>query len=263
MRFVHLSDLHFGAHDEVIAQALALDVREQNPDVVVVSGDFTQIGSEQEFRAAGAFLESLNLPIFAVPGNHDVPARNLWLRMIDPYRRYRTYISPDLEPTLTIGPAMFVGIKTSRRMRFGLNWSHGSISPAQLRAVNERLAAAPKGKVKIIVAHHPLLQPEQAMTKAMRLVSGAEEALDLFARLDVRLVLSGHFHRSYQRHHQAKVVQVQNAGGHEARPMLVLQAGSAISTRLRDDGNSYNIIDLLGEEMTIQVRQWRGPHWTS
>src|SRR5690606_27510472 len=77
MRLVHLSDLHFGHHDDAVVETLAADIRARAPDLVVVSGDFTQIGSRREFEIARAFLDTLPAPLFAVPGNHDVPERNL------------------------------------------------------------------------------------------------------------------------------------------------------------------------------------------
>ena len=83
MRLCHLSDLHFGHHDARIADALSADVTAQAPDLVVISGDFTQVGTEAEFQAARTFLDGLKLPFFAVPGNHDVPARNLLRRLLD------------------------------------------------------------------------------------------------------------------------------------------------------------------------------------
>ena len=100
MRIVHVSDLHFGHHDEALAAGLAADIARQEPGLIVVSGDFTQYGTEAEFIRAREFLDSLAVPVFAVPGNHDVPARNLIRRFLNPYGYYRTYIARDLEPRM-------------------------------------------------------------------------------------------------------------------------------------------------------------------
>ena len=135
MRICHLSDLHFGRHDARVVEGLTDDLTAQRPDLVVVSGDFTQVGSEQEFRAARTFLDTLNTPVFAVPGNHDVPARNLIRRFLDPYGLYRRYVASDLEPFVEMGGVVIAGIKTSRRMRAGLNWAHGAINRGQLDAL--------------------------------------------------------------------------------------------------------------------------------
>lgn len=261
MRIVHLSDLHFGRHDGALAEGLAEEVSRQMPKLVVVSGDFTQVGSAEEFAAARRFIDQLPVPVFAVPGNHDVPAWNVPLRFADPYRYYRRYIAENLEPFLEIDNIALAGIKTSRRLRLGLNWAHGSISHEQLEDLQARLSCVPAQKIRIVVAHHPLMQPEQPMARPMRLAKRADLALQTFARLGVKLVLSGHFHMSYVRRHTT--VEGDRPGPLHAAtaPILVVQAASTISTRLRGHRNAYNVIDFRGEEITVVVREWSGIEW--
>ena len=263
MRIVHLSDLHFGRHDAALAEGLAEEVTRQAPDLVVVSGDFTQVGSVAEFMSARRFIDQLAAPVFAVPGNHDVPAWDLPLRLIDPYRRYRRHIHPEPEPFLNLEGIALAGIKTSRRLRLGLDWSHGSISRGQLERLEARLSGVHKDKLRIVVAHHPLMQPETPMARPMRLVDRADRALATFARLDVRLVLSGHFHMSYVRRHHR--VEGERTGPLHAAvaPLLVVQAGSTISTRLRDHRNGYNVIDIEDGKIDVAVREWSGREWAA
>lgn len=263
MRICHLSDLHFGHHDPRVADALAADVVGAAPDLVVVSGDFTQLGTEAEFRIARAFLDQLQLPFFAVPGNHDVPARNLLRRFLDPYGAYRRHIDEELEPLLELDGVVLAGIKTSRRARAELNWAHGSISREQLRRLEARLRDTTPGALRIVVAHHPLMQPEGSVLKPMRLVRRADMALRTFAELGVRLVLSGHFHLSYTRSHGQAVAEAAPTGLAKAAaaPILVAQAGSAVSTRLRGAANGYNTIDISEGKITLAVREWDGSRW--
>jgi 3',5'-cyclic AMP phosphodiesterase CpdA len=267
MRIAHLSDLHFGHHDVELAAGLAADIAGQHPDLIVVSGDFTQIGSREEFADARAFLDTLHVPVFAVPGNHDIPERNLLLRFFDPYRLYRRYIAEDLEPFLEIGGVALAGLRTSRRMRAELNWSHGSISRQQLEDLAARFAAASPDAVRVVVAHHPLLQPEAEMAAPMRLVGRADLALKTFATLGVRLVLSGHFHLSYVRRHEhlGEIGEGEPTGPRQAAmaPVIVAQASSTISTRLRGHANAYNLIDIADHTITIRVREWQGEGWAT
>jgi len=267
MRICHLSDLHFGHHHTELAEGLMADLTSQNPDLIVVSGDFTQLGTETEFKVAREFLDTLRTPVFAVPGNHDVPARNLLKRFVDPYGFYRRYISKELEPTLDLGDIVVAGLRTSRRVRAEFNWAHGSLSRGQLRRLEERFSATSPTALRIVVAHHPLMQPEGDVLKPMRLVRRADLALETFARLGVRLVLSGHFHLSYVRQHGGPVSVNEDApqGLREAAnaPILVAQASSTISTRLRGDANAYNLIDIDNGRITVTVREWRDGAWTT
>ena len=68
MRMAHLSDLHFGKHDEALAPTLAPELEAQKLDLIVISGDFTQDGTEDEFKIAREFIDTLHAPVFAVPG---------------------------------------------------------------------------------------------------------------------------------------------------------------------------------------------------
>lgn len=266
MRIAHLSDLHFGKHDEKLAEGLAAEVVGQAPDLVVVSGDFTQRGNASEFEAARAFLEKLELPFFAVPGNHDIPLANVMKRFVNPYGLYKRYISRELEPFLEMKGVALAGLRTSRRARLSLNWADGTISREQLRDLENRFAKASPDAIRIVVAHHPLMHPEEPMAKPMRRVKRADLALATFARLGVRLVLSGHFHMSYVRRHNsgAEIAAGAPVGANEAAaaPVMVAQASTTISTRRRGGHlNAYNLIDIDNAGIRVSLREWQGKGW--
>jgi 3',5'-cyclic AMP phosphodiesterase CpdA len=89
-RLIHLSDLHFGAHDPAIVDAVEKAVDEADPDLVVISGDLTQRAKTEQFQQACRFLERLRdngHDVLAVPGNHDVPLYDVLRRFLSPLTR--------------------------------------------------------------------------------------------------------------------------------------------------------------------------------
>src|SRR5207302_2039825 len=66
----HISDLHFGRHDPLIASGLLADLAAEKPDLVAVSGDLTQRAHHHEFVAARDLLDRIGEP-FRVLAAHD------------------------------------------------------------------------------------------------------------------------------------------------------------------------------------------------
>ena len=83
------------------------------------------------------------------------------------------------------------------------------------------------------------------------------------------MVLSGHFHLSYVRRHaqphEAPVKEGEPSGPREAAAadILVVQASSTISTRLRGEPNAYNLIDIEDGVIAVAVREWRASGWAT
>src|SRR3954454_24970467 len=112
--------------------------------MIVVSGDFTQSARTKEFIAARAFLDRLPAPIFAVPGNHDLPQWNPIERLLRPYDRYRQFIG-ELEPVWSDAELGLVGMKSPRRLPRNLNRAAGRVSERQLERVLRRAGAPALG----------------------------------------------------------------------------------------------------------------------
>ena len=72
-QFAHITDTHIGSATgaEDLRRTVA-DIN-ANPDIrfVIHSGDVTEFGSDTEFLLAKQILDSLQVPYYIVPGNHD------------------------------------------------------------------------------------------------------------------------------------------------------------------------------------------------
>ena len=251
-RLVHLSDLHFGKTDLRLIEPLREEIENANPDLVIISGDLTLRAKNSEFKDAAKFIAELTAPCFVVPGNHDIPYYYApFERFMNPYRRWRRHISNALEPTWVGDQVAVIGINTVRRAQWSLNWADGRISRSQLARIDKRLSAVPKGRLRIVVGHHPFLAPDPSLEN--RIVSRSKEALAMFRRHRVRLVLAGHLHLPFIRNLQ---------GTDPSHPMKVVHGGTTISTRLRGEPNAFNVIDVDAEKrVAIDTRIWTDEGW--
>jgi 3',5'-cyclic AMP phosphodiesterase CpdA len=247
-RLVHLSDLHFGAHDEELVEAVEVQVDELKPDLVVISGDFTQRARTEQFREACEFLERLRESgheVLGIPGNHDVPLYDVLRRFLSPLARYRRFIDETLCPFIELPGVAVLGINTARSLTF----KDGRINKDQVQFIRDTFARTPSEAVRVLVTHHPLLALEVG-GEVERAIGRHEMALDAVEESGVDMLLAGHNHHASS---QDASDLVTRAGG-----VLVVQAGTATSTRVREQEQSFNSIDVADGTVTITVHGWTG-----
>lgn len=248
----HLSDVHFGAHDPAVVAGVETWLDQNPPDLVIISGDFTQRARVEQYKQASAFLdriEARGLKTLAVPGNHDIPLYDVARRFARPLKRYQRFIDDDLCPWFESHNLAVLGINTAR----SLTIKDGRINYEQMHIIRERFAHVAPEKTRILVTHHPLfampLGEEGALTKT---VGRHEDAVAAVADAGVHILLAGHFHRTFA---ESARKMVDNAGH-----ALVIQAGTTTSTRLRaDETQSFNLIEAhKNNEVELQVVAWEG-----
>jgi len=230
---LQLSDPHFGTERPAVAMALRALVRSQRPQVLLMSGDITQRATAAQFAAARAFVDSLAVPVcLAIPGNHDIPLFDLASRLLRPYARYARAFGTQLEPQFENPDLLVLALNTTRR------WRHvdGELSAAQIERVASRFEATPSGQWRVVVVHQPIAVP--SAEHAHDLLHGHQAALRRWAAAGADLVVGGHIHLPY-------VLALPE--GRAARPLWAVQAGTALSHRVRaGTGNSVNLIHLQG-----------------
>jgi 3',5'-cyclic AMP phosphodiesterase CpdA len=192
MKLLHLSDLHFGPpFVPRVAEAVIELAPQLRPDAIVVSGDFTQRATAEQFHQAATFLNRLpDLPRLVVPGNHDVPLYRIVERWTRPHALYQQYISRQLDSVLRLDDAVIVGLDSTAPHR---SITNGRLKVGQLEFCSRALSDVPERVAKIVVAHHhfapaPDYLHDQTMPRSRR-------AISRFVDLGVDLVLGGHLHR--------------------------------------------------------------------
>ncbi|TCM69980.1 3',5'-cyclic AMP phosphodiesterase CpdA [Acinetobacter calcoaceticus] len=233
---IHLSDLHFGTEKTACIEAIQRFCLRHKPEVVVVSGDLTQRARFREFYACKQFLESLEVPYFVVPGNHDIPLYHLWKRVFRPFGYYQLFFGP-LEHNFETAHFYFIGLNTIRP-RFH---TKGSISERQIEQVDQTLRQAPQNKLKIIVSHQPFYTERHDHHHIKDCPVLAETALQQWGRHQLFALLHGHLHivAVYDLNQQYQLGL--------KHPVYEVHAGTATSHRhYKKTPNSFNVIDGNG-----------------
>lgn len=247
----HISDLHFGRIDQRVVDGLLADLTEKRPDLIVISGDLVQRAKRRHFEEARAFLNQLTMPYLVVPGNHDIPVYNIFRRFTNPFGHYRHYISKDFSPVHVDSEIAVLGINTARPVI--LDFSEGRMNKAQIERMREVFCPLPDTVFKVLFTHHPFMPPPDS--PATQLVGRHKLVLPALESCGVDLMLAGHLHKAYSGDIMSFHTQV-------ARSILVAQASTATSTRLRNEANAYNLISIAPPQVTFEVRSWEGAAFT-
>src|ERR1051325_3293057 len=241
-RIVHLSDLHFGRVNSALIDPLIRIVREVEPHVIAISGDLTQRARSHQFQHARSFLDRLPKPQIVVPGNHDVPLHNVFARFLEPLTKYKRYITDELQPVYEDEEMVVIGVNTARSLVF----KGGRINHAQVARLRDKFCSLRSGVIKTVVTHHPFDLPEGHDER--HLVGRARMAMTALAECGADLFLAGHLHISHTGH-----TKRYNIRGHSA---LVVQAGTATSTRERGEANSFNLLRIAYPAITVEKFAW-------
>jgi 3',5'-cyclic AMP phosphodiesterase CpdA len=240
---VHLSDLHFGRVDPALLGPLHDLVHRIAPDVVVVSGDLTQRAKSAQFEEAKAFLDTLPGPQIIVPGNHDISLYNVFRRFVKPLERYKRYITDDLDPVYIDEEIAVLGVNTARSLTF----KDGRVNEEQVAKIREQFGGLPPHVTRVVVTHHPFDLPQSF--DEHDLVDRAPMAMEMFAESGVDLLMAGHLHAS----HAGSTAERYKIGEYAA---LVVQAGTATSTRGRGETNSFNVVRIDALRVEVDRYGW-------
>ena len=192
--FLQVSDSHIGFNKppnadaratfrEAITKVKALKVQ---PDFIIHTGDVSQLSRDDEFDDADQILKETGLPVFFVPGEHD---------MLDPDggKAFRDRFG---RGTLGAGwysfdhkGVHFVALVNVADLKPG---GMGNLGPEQLKWLAADLAGRPASTPIVVFAHIPLWTVYAEWGWG---TDDAAAALKLLARFGSVTVLNGHIHQ--------------------------------------------------------------------
>lgn len=219
-KFVQVTDTHVGGQtgaDDLRRTVADLNSR-KDIDFVILSGDVTEFGSDAELTLAKQILDSLRLPLYIIPGNHDSnwseSGANSFRKVFGAetfFFEHKGY--------------QFLGTTSGPNMRM----SPGQIPRENLVWVDSVLKANPNKNMPLIsINHYPL---DSSLNNWYELV-------DRLHGRNVQLALCGHGHVN-------KLYNWDGITGVMGRSNL----------RAKDEIGGYNIITLTGDSAFFEVRR--------
>ena len=238
-RIAHLTDIHAGAADDHTVSALLDSLRQHSPDLIVVGGDLTQRSRRSQWRNALEWLDSVPCPWIATPGNHDIPLFDIGRRVTSPFGRFHQYIGGDLEPSVSVGGAYVLCVRTATPKRR----VEGAVERGSLKLAKELLDGRSSNDPVVLVTHHPLvMHPKSRLSQTM--VIRGQELVEVASAGGVDLLLSGHTHRP----HGGDAFSVDASG----RKLVAMHGGTACSNRTRaDEPPAWQLVETQPGELTL------------
>jgi 3',5'-cyclic AMP phosphodiesterase CpdA len=200
-------------HKSQTVAAILREIKRQEPDHVVVTGDLTNLALEPEFEAVREMFEKeLGFSpdrVSVVPGNHD-----LYTRGAQRSRRFTGFFAPyvssdlpELSADIPLGAFPYVRLRGNVAI-IGLSSAvprlpfvaAGELGKRQAQALKEILAHDEvKKRTPIFLVHHPLHNPPSLLKTAMEGLWDASSLTALAEALPRGLLLHGHLHRRIRR----------------------------------------------------------------
>lgn len=221
--FLHASDTHLDAASLPRLKRLVEIVRARRPEFVVITGDMVRdalrVGEDHArplFEMVARELKAMPVPVFTVPGNHDIFGieRNLSKVTVDHplYGRtmYRTYLGPDYY-SFTWGGLRFFGLNSVDADDMSY---YGHLDREQLDWVARDLAHVPSTTAVVTFNHIPLATSIEGLLGLMEdspapsiitigghgqfrhVVSNLADLLQALGGRRLEIALGGHMHVS-------------------------------------------------------------------
>lgn len=170
--FIHASDTHLSAASVTRMAKLREVVERTKPAFVLISGDLIRdalrVGEQQARGEYDLFMEELKkftVPVWTVPGNHEVFGIERHLSLVSPRhplygkKMYRHYLGPNYY-SFNFGGVHFVGVDSVDVTDL---WYHGRVDAKQMEWLARDLATVAPGTPVVTFNHIPFMSAMEGL----------------------------------------------------------------------------------------------------
>lgn len=220
-RFAFLSDTHISTADANPVEDLRRTIRDINKmndiDFVVITGDITELGTNEELPRAKQLFDSLRVTYYIIPGNHDVGwSESGGMSFISTFGSDRFAFDHK--------GIRFIGCSSGPYVRM----SDGHIPRDAMTWMENILDTTSPTMPVIFLNHYPMDNQ----------MDNWYEVIDMYKKKNTILFLCGHGHAN-------KILNFEDIPGIMGRSNL----------RARMDEGGYNLVDVKPDSILFTVRK--------
>jgi 3',5'-cyclic AMP phosphodiesterase CpdA len=198
--FVQVSDSHIGFAKEANPDARAtfreavtmIKAMPVKPDFIIHTGDVTQLSKPEEFDDADKILSEAGVPMFHVPGEHDMLDDGQGAAFLERYGK-KQGAKGDGWYSFDHSGVHFVGLVNVKELKGG---GMGHFGDDQLAWLKADLASRPSSQPIVVFTHVPMWTVYADWGWG---TDDAAQAMTLLKRFGSVTVLNGHIHQIVQK----------------------------------------------------------------
>jgi 3',5'-cyclic AMP phosphodiesterase CpdA len=268
MKIVHISDLHFPTKVPVLSlrwkmftgyfnyflrrrksypnqlfQSLVKTIQSIPYDLLIISGDITNVSHELEFKKARELLDPiLNEKTFMIPGNHDRYMKSA----IEPEDYFQKYFGEFLGDK--IGENKYLRIKTKSDIPV-IGWDSNfpsGIGNASGRVdeevINSTFSYLRKNSISkyLLVCHHPLWNPIGYEESSHHKMINREDVIRKLMEFPPLIYFHGHKHSNFYKKLDTAI------------PFSIINSASSTMLPRGRHKSGFHIIDIAPEKLIVQ-----------
>jgi hypothetical protein len=153
-------------------------------------------------------------------------------------------MTDDLQPMYVDEEIALIGTDTTRSITIG----GGGIRKRELHRIRNLLKDLGPSIVRMLVAHHPFDEPHAGAVFGR--ARPGPEAVEQLAGEGIDVFLTGHLHVTFA----GPTAKRYKIGGRSA---IVVEAGTATSTRVRGEPNAFNVLRIDDGRIAVDHLVWQ------
>lgn len=181
-----LHELYIDNNERLRSAVASLNNESPKPELVLLTGDLTNTGADDEYVVLAELLAELTIPALAIPGNHDTREG---IRALFPDLAWAdgNHASCTLDAEGPDGPIRFIGLDSTTPLESGATFD------AERRAWLIEAIDGATGRIGLALHHPPFLTGIQWMDDSG--FAGLAELEAVLVEHPVERIMSGHIHR--------------------------------------------------------------------